>query len=116
MNADTTLYRLIHRHAAETGRDEIGSNAFKPGPISMYNGAMLTAGEAVAHYRKTGNQAVAIIGIKVSDLERLGMIVEYDGLEHPYHVTVSYPDGIGPSRRNKLARLIRDSVIWYEKV
>ena len=122
MNTQTLLYMQVHPAHVIPHRNTLSSAVFMPeskrsNAISVYNGDLISAEDALEHYRgDLGKNSAGVVGLTLGVFKQHGMSATHDGIEFPEHVTVTYPEGLSRNKRKIIARTLASSATtWYAR-
>ena len=106
MTQTTLLLRQIHPSFVKLGRPT--SAAFRPTPkdehkLSVYDGDMITAAAAFAHYRGQKLESVGVLAVTVEECTRQELPVYSSPAEFPEHAEIDF-SGLGSSQCEKRGR------------
>lgn len=120
MNSHTLLYRQVHPTHVIPHRNALSSAVFMPerkgsNAISTYNGDLISAEDALEHYRSTvRGTSIGVVGLTVGVFEQRDMHAIHDSKDYPEHVTVTYPEGVSENQRRKIARTLAAlATTWF---
>jgi hypothetical protein len=110
MNEATLLLRQIHPSFIKLGRPT--SAAFRPTPkdqhkLSVYDGDMISAADAHAHYRGRNLESVGVMAVTVAECSDQDLPVRSSPEEFPEHAEIDFT-GFGGSQCEKKGKKLRD--------
>ncbi|MDR3619553.1 MAG: hypothetical protein P4L85_09400 [Paludisphaera borealis] len=109
MTETTLLLRQINPSFVQQGR--VTSQAFRPAPkdqqkLSVYDGDMITAALAWAHFTSTGLQSVGVLGVTVQECLNEDLVVRSSPEHFAEHAEIDFLD-FTPNQCEKKGKRLR---------
>ena len=111
MTESTLLLRQIHPNFIKLGRPT--SAAFRPTPkdehkLSVYDGDLITAAAAFAHYRGRKLESVGVLAVTVEECTRQELQVHSSPEHFPEHAEIDF-SGLGSSQCERKGKKLREA-------
>lgn len=113
MTQSTLLLRQIHPNFIKQGRPT--SAAFRPTPkdehkLSVYDGDMITAAAAFAHYRGRKLESAGVQAVTVEECASQDLSVYSSPAEFPEHAEIDF-SGLSNSQCEKRGKKLREAAV-----
>ena len=111
MTSATLLLRQIHPAFVKVGR--VTSQAFRPTPkdehkLSVYDGDMIQAADAWAHYRARKLESAGVTAVTVEECEKEDLVVRSSPEHFPEHAEIDFLD-FNPNQCEKKSKKLRNA-------
>ncbi len=105
---DCILYRIIHPSCIQDGA--VSSQAFSATaerPLSVFDGGMISAKDAMERFIADGHQACGVLGITAGEAKAVGLEILEDRVPYGEHISLVFPE-CSRKEAKEISRRLRD--------